>query len=657
LSRGPLADRAGAVLNPAAARLIALQHADGHWEGEVVWCTMILSQYIIVRHVTGRPVAEDDRERMLRHYHVTRTADGGWPLHPEGPAQLFTTTLAYVALRLLGVPPDEDITAAARAWLRRQGSAVLGIPTWGKFWLSVLNLYGRDGVGAFPPELFLLPAWMPGHPRGWYCHTRYIYLAISYLSGLRFRADLGPLREALRHELYDKPYESIDFAAHRDDVAPTDLYARPAFPLNMLRRAIPLVMRAVPASLHDRALRICFDRILYEQRVTQYQALSPVNGLLNCLAIHATNPSHPDLEPSLAGLEAWRWCDEHGGIRFAGARSQVWDTAFAVRALLQAPLMVPPVEESLRRAHAYLKQAQIVEELPGRDEQDRESIRGGWCFSDGAHRWPVSDCAAEALTAMLELEQVQGLIAASDRLPPKRVQAALTFIIARQNADGGFSTYEPARAGTWLDRLNPSEMFRDCMTDRSYVECTASAVEVLATVKRLRPDWFTADAAIAFDRGLGFLRCSQREDGTFPSGWGINFTYSIFHAVKALRAAGVTRHDPVLTRAAGWLSGTQRADGGWGEHFTGCLEGRYVEHPRSQAVQTAWALLALGEIDPASDAIGTGMTWLLSAQRADGSWPRDAVNGVFFGTAMLEYALYSAYFPVWALATYVRERS
>ena len=31
-------------------------------------------------------------------------------------------------------------------------------------------------------------------------------------------------------------------------------------------------------------------------------------------------------------------------------------------------------------------------------------------------------------------------------------------------------------------------------------------------------------------------------------------------------------------------------------------------------------------------------------------YPEQAVAGVFFGTAMLHYRLYKAYFPAWALA-------
>jgi squalene cyclase len=680
LSEGPLADRPGPVLSRAIAHLISLQRADGAWEGEVVWCTMILSQYVIVRHITARPLDEAERRDILRHYQVTRTAEGGWPLHPEGSPLVFTTTLAYIAVRLIGTPADHELTRRARHWLHAQPGGVLAIPTWGKFWLSLLDLYGSNGVAALPPEVFLLPSGAPGHPNGWYCHTRYIYLAMSYLSGRQFSIQPAALRDDLRHELYEQSYDAIDFSAHADDVSPTDLYARPAAALRLAQRVAPAVRRLVPVAWRQRAQQHALARIVAEQRGSRYQALSPVNGLLNCLALHATDPLHPDLEPSLAGLEAWRWQDEERGIRYAGARSQVWDTAFAARALLaihdalrfgdsprrwgQSPTSgtVPDVRgqsltfgelpaasvlAALRGAHTYLKESQLVDDLPAGAAEDRDPIRGGWCFSDGAHRWPVSDCTAEALTAALEIER---LYIASVRLPEERVQHALAFILARQNADGGFSTYERQRAGAWLDRLNPSEMFRDCMTERSYVECTASAIEAIVTVRRVHPRLVGRDVARALERALSFLRGSQRADGTFPAAWGIHLTYSIFHVVKAACAAGISPTDPMLARAAVWLRSTQRHDGGWGEHFSGCLEDRYVEHSTSQAVMTSWALLALAEIEPDCQAIRVGLDWLESRQEPDGSWPREAVNGVFFGTAMLDYSLYVSYFPTWAAA-------
>jgi lanosterol synthase len=193
-------------------------------------------------------------------------------------------------------------------------------------------------------------------------------------------------------------------------------------------------------------------------------------------------------------------------------------------------------------------------------------------------------------------------------------------------------------------------MFRNCMTEQSYVECTASVVDALGTVRAAHPDLARTAIARALPAAIAFLRRSQRPDGAFPAAWGIYFTYSIFHVTKALRSAGVDANDPALRRAAAWLEKFQRPDGGWGEHYSTCLTGEYVAHARSQAVMTSWALLALMDVEPSSASVRAGRSLLQSLQSPDGSWPPEAVNGVFFGTAMLDYRLYRAYFPVWALA-------
>ena len=66
---------------------------------------------------------------------------------------------------------------------------------------------------------------------------------------------------------------------------------------------------------------------------------------------------------------------------------------------------------------------------------------------------------------------------------------------------------------------------------------------------------------------------------------------------------------------------------------------------------TSWALLALMEIlPPGAEPIARGVAWLMARQLPDGGWPPEAVNGVFFGSAMLDYRLYRSYFPAWALA-------
>lgn len=653
------------ALRRAAEHLASLQRLDGSWEGEMVWCTMILSQYIIVHRIINGPDApalKDERARagMIRHFEVTRTREGTWGLHGESGGYVFTTALAYVALRLLGLGKDHPLCAPALRFLRDQPGGVLSVPTWGKLWLALCDLYGWEGVNPCPPEIFLLPEWLPVHPNHYYCHTRYIYLGIACLYGRRFRGRLGPITQALREELYPgAAYERIDFAAHRHDLAATDLFVRPSAGLRAAYDALVAYERRAIKPLRQRALDHCLERVLYEQRASRYQGLSPVNGLLNCLALYAYSPHHPDLAPSLAGLESWRWEDGDEGVRFAGAHSTTWDTAFSLQALLAAPLSIVSAHaETIRRGYRFLRGAQLRAELPHRDKERRDAALGGFCFSDGQHRWPVSDCTAEALCAILTAHEVPGLIPEDQRIEGEWLVAAARFIASRQNRDGGFGTYERRRGSVLLEWINPSEMYGSCMTERSYIECTSSCVAALGHFLRSGAAAGLSGVQVrglreAVERGVRLLRRRQRPDGSYLGFWGINFTYAIFHVVKGLVGAGVSPRDEVITRALSWLGEKQRADGGWGEHYQSCLEERYREHARSQVVMTSWALLALlhgGEEASRSEAVRRGVAFLRRAQEADGAFPQGAQNGVFFGTAMLDYRLYKSYFPAWALA-------
>jgi lanosterol synthase len=639
----------------ALARLLELQGPAGDWEGEMVWCTMILAQAVIVRSVAGRPYSAEEKEQIVRHFAYYQDQDGAWGMHPESPGYVFFTAMAYVALRMLGLPADTPLLAQARAWLHAQPGGVKGIPTWGKFWLALLGLYGYEGLNSIPPELFTLPQWLPFHPRRFYCHTRLIYLGIAYLSGTRYVAPLPEaLREQLRAELYPEPYAAIDFAALRHTLAPSDVYV----PITPLLRAVydllALYERQPIQALRRKALDQCFERILYEQRSTRYQGISPVNGLLNCLALIARDPQHPELQASLDGAEAWRWEDPTEGIRYVGARSNAWDTAFVIQALAESPEPAAAVGPALEQAHEFLKRTQMTEELPGYRAAWRDPALGGWCFSDGQHRWPVSDCTAEALSALLALYE-HPVYRPSAPFEPERLKQAAQFILSRQNADGGFGTYERRRAGKLLELINPSEMFGQCMTELSYIECTSSSLAALAHYRKIYPDLPGGAIDRAMGKALAFLRRSQLADGSYPGFWGINYTYAIFHVAKGLRMAGVPTSDPALQAAARWLLAKQRADGGWGEHYSSCLEGRYVEHPHSQPVMTGWALLALLDILPADHpAISRGVEWLERCQLDNGDWPKQGVNGVFFGAAMLDYRYYHAYFPAWALARHAR---
>ncbi|MGW9247534.1 hypothetical protein [Streptomyces badius] len=303
---------------------------------------------------------------------------------------------------------------------------------------------------------------------------------------------------------------------------------------------------------------------------------------------------------------------------------------------------------AVKRADRFLTGAQITEEIPTPHLTARSPARGGWCFSEGGHRWPVSDCTAEAVGALF------AGAGASRAAPSFDASAATQFLLARQNRDGGFGTYEARRAPRLLEHLNPAEMFTHCMVEGSYTECTGSAAVALAQLRERGDSTQRQACEKALSRARAFLLSQQKADGSWPAAWGVNRIYGTLFAVRGLLAAGVPRTHPCFVRAGWWLESIQLPDGGWGEDHTGCIENRYVPGATSQPVSTAWALLALLELTGSrSRAVKSGIAWLCDRQLPDGSWPQTAVTGVFFGTAMLDYRLYREYFPLWALGRWL----
>jgi hypothetical protein len=80
------------------------------------------------------------------------------PRRIQSGGDLISTT-DYTAVR-----PEDPLLSTPRTWLHAPKGGVMAIPTWGKFWLAVLGLYGYQGLNPIPPEMFLLPKWLPFHP-------------------------------------------------------------------------------------------------------------------------------------------------------------------------------------------------------------------------------------------------------------------------------------------------------------------------------------------------------------------------------------------------------------------------------------------------------------------------------------------------------------
>jgi lanosterol synthase len=630
----------------ATEGLLRLQGEDGSFEGEVVWCPMITAQFVLLRHVLDRPLEPNRRRGVLRYFEQSRLKGGLWSLHEHEPPNLFVTTLVYVSARLLGVERGDPFIEPARRFLQTEG--VLGIPSWGKFWLSVLNLYDWRGVNAVLPEAWGLPRWMPLHPSNWYCHTRLIYMGMAAVYAQRFQAPITPLIASIREELYPQGFANADFAASRNRLRDADLYARPSVWLRVGFGFARLVDRFHSKRLRARYVEAIIRSIRWELQTTDHTSISPVSGILNILALWLRDPEDADGLRAFEQLDRWIWEDEERGLRVSGARSASWDTGFALQALSTASEL-GGVRDALQRGAIYLRRQQIGVSFEGYQEAYRNDPHGGWCFAAGWHGWPVTDCTAEAVLGILSADR--------DAADVTALGDAVRFMLGGQNRDGGFGTYEAQRSVVGLEWLNPAEMFGDSMTEHSYVECTASCLAALAACSERFPTVIGEVETKAMSRADAWLRRAQQSDGSWRGAWGVQFVYGTFFGIKGLLAAGAGPDDPALRSACQWLLDRQRDDGGWGEHYRGCHTGQYVAHTESQVIQTAWALIALleaGHRDRA--AIAQGAQCLIGMQQPDGTWPKQDMAGIFFRTALLDYVLYRQYFPLHALGLYEQHR-
>ncbi len=646
----------------AVGYLSTRQHADGRVAGEVVWNIMLPCQYVMLCHMVGRPVDPGRARRIYRSLQVQHRDDGGWGMHPQSPSYLFHTVLGYVTLRLLGHGTDDPMVDGALQFIRARGG-VYQIPSWGRAWLAMLGLYPWQSMQPILPELWLLPDAAPLHPWRLYCHMRLIYLGLSFLYGKRYTCPSDDRLDAIRSELYPEGYDPARFARYRDQISPDDLYEPLSRGLQLAFNMLRSAERLVPRRVRAKALDVALDHILFEFRSTDYVCLSPVNGMLFCLGLHAVDPEHPELSRALDGLEYWVWEDEHEGLRIAGARSDIWDTSFMIQALCEGPDH-PRAAEVVRRACRWLPTAQIQQEILGGARHYREPAYGGWGFANEDHPWPVSDCTAEALEALMRAER-RGFSDHAGRLQLGPTLSAIEFVLRRQNDDGGFGSYEPRRGPMLLRNYNPAEIYGNCMLEYSYTECTGSCVRGLAYAERelgdALPNDLRARVREAIERGTVALQSKQHEDGGWQGFWGIDVTYGTFFASGGLQAAGLSAQHPSVVRGARWLVSHQRPDGGWGESYEGLLDDTPTPLPAnetSQVTQTAWALLTLLEVAPhEEDAIDRGIAFLLSRQQTHGGWPQERAAGLFFNTAVLDYRLYRHVFPTWAIARYLHTRA
>ncbi|MCW3025893.1 MAG: shc [Solirubrobacterales bacterium] len=645
------------ALERACEHLLSLQDDAGWWRGELQTNVTMDAEDIFLREFLGVRRA-DETERSAAWIRSQQRADGTWANFHDGPGELSTTIEAYWALRLAGDPQDAAHMSAAAEFIRREGG-LEGARVFTHLWLALFGLWSWDRVPALPPEIILLPSWVPLNVYDFACWARQTIVALSLVKAHRPERRLPFDLD----ELHD-PFPADPSRWWGADLAPT----RRVSWLRMLDRLLRAYERRPLRPLRRLAVARAERWIVGRQEADgSWGGIQPP-WVYSLMALHLGGLplDHPVMRGGLDGLEQF-FVEDNDDSRGVGAppgssrrleacQSPVWDTALSILALRDAG--VPSEHPAIARGAEWLLDEEVREH--GDWSIARPGLEpGGWAFEFANVNYPDIDDTAEVVLA---LHSVAGGVGGSDGpsgngrgAPASTLAARIEPALARavrwveglQSSDGGWGAFDADNTRRLVREL-PFLDFGEVIDEPS-ADVTAHTVEMLGVLGLA--------GTTTSRRGVRWLLDQQEADGSWFGRWGVNHVYGIGAAVPGLIAAGMDPSHQCIRRAVSWLETHQNDDGGWGEDPRSYDDPAWIGRGPSTPSQTAWALLALHAVGqsggpgrPPAASVARGVAWLVESQRADGGWDEPQYTGTGFPSDYyINYHLYRLIFPIMAL--------
>lgn len=609
------------AIEAAASHLLSRQREEGCWWGKLRTNVTMEAEYVLLAHCLDR--RNPDREEKIRRYLLDlQEEDGSWPVYPGGGGDLNVTVEAYQALKLIGMEQADPRMQRAREFIVGCGG-VERTRVFTRLWLALIGEYDWRKLPVVPPEMILLPTFMPVNIYDFACWARQTVVPLSIVMAHR---PVFPIPASARiPELFvpgvaagKKPGSGWErFFAVGDRV---------------LRAYQELDIHPGRDIAERRAIEWIIER---QEKDGSWGGIQPpwFYSLLALKTLGMTE--HPAFLRGWDGLETFG-VEEDGRWWFQACVSPVWDTALSVQALRAAGLS--PSHPALVRAADWLCSQQVFSLGDWRYRRPKTEP-GGWAFELANERYPDVDDTAIVLEA---LNQV--------RLPDEnRRKTALTagfrWMVAMQCKNGGWAAFDADNTRSWAAQIPFSDF--GWVVDPPTEDVTGHVLESFGI--------FGYDEAWSvIQRGIRFLRKTQQPDGSWMGRWGVNYIYGTGAVLPGLAAVGQDMREPWVARALDFLTGAQNEDGGWGESCASYEDDSWRGRGDSTPSQTAWALLGLIAGGMAgSEAVRRGVSYLQSIQRDDGGWDESLYTGTGFPKDFfIGYEMYRDVFPLLALGRY-----
>lgn len=652
--------RLAGALAAAVQALSSAQAPDGHWVFELEADCTIPAEYVLMMHFLGEVDARLS-QRLATYLRQRQAEHGGWSLYPGGALDVSCSVKAYWALKLAGEDPDsQDMRRARQAILEAGGAARCNVFT--RITMALFEQVPWRAVPFVPVEIVLLPRWFPFHVSKVSYWSRAVMVPLAVLCSLRARA-ANPTGLDIGELFTTTPDEEADWFPVRSAMNRIFLSAE-----RLTRLAEPLI----PARLRKQALKCSEDWIL--ERLNGEHGLGAifpamVNALeaLHALGFAADDPRVVEARQAIDRLLVER---EHETYP-QPCVSPVWDTALASLALQEARACrtswskADPgdaLQSALQRAHVWLLKRQVRGGPADWRAKTPALCPGGWAFQYDNQHYPDLDDTSMVAWALHQ---------AGDERFREPVERGVNWFRGMQSRNGGFASFDADNTSAYLNEIPFAD--HGALLDPPTADVTARCLAVLGMLGR-------PDDAATLDSALSFILGEQEADGSWFGRWGTNYIYGTWSVLSALPhvvelSSGelngehngtarlridqqrAERVAAAIQRGADWLASVQRPDGGWGETNDSYERVELAgTHSRSTPWQTAWAilgLLAAGRTE--SPAVARGVAWLVREQGADGKWHDDGFNAPGFPRVFyLRYHGYALYFPLWALARYMR---